>query len=57
MTDEEQETEMAAFQREVRRGATIHRLEAIRRMVALKGSPRTWWAVRALLRNRRKEES
>lgn len=54
--NEERDPEVVAFERAVRRDATIHRIQAIYRMSALRGSPRSWWAVRAFLRSRREEK-
>ena len=50
LSDEHRDPEIVAFERAVRHDAVVNRVKAIYRMSALKGSTRTWWAVRALLR-------
>lgn len=52
----DRDPEALKFERQVRHDATVARVAAIYRMSALRGSPRTWWAVRAFLRNRREEK-
>lgn len=54
--ENERDPEIVAFERAVRREATIHRIKAIHRLTALRGSPLTWWAVREFLRERREEK-
>lgn len=49
----ERDPEIVAFERAVRRDATIHRIQAINRMLALRGSMKTWWSVREILRERK----
>lgn len=52
----QRDPEIVAFERAVRHDAVVQRIKAMHRMRALMGSPRTWWAVRAMLRERRKIE-
>lgn len=55
MTDD-RDPAVARFERDVRHDAVVHRIQAMYRMRALMGSSRTWWTVRALLRNRRESK-
>lgn len=57
MTQGERDPEALAFELRVRHDATVHRIQALRRMKKLRGSARTWWAVRELLRERREQRS
>lgn len=52
----ERDPAIVAFERAVRREATIHRMQAVHRMRILKGSARTWWTVRMFLRDRRERK-
>lgn len=51
----ERDPEAVAFERRVRHDAVVHRIEALRRLKKLRGSVRTWRAVRELLRDGREE--
>ena len=52
----QRDPEALKFERAVRRDAVINRSKAIYRLRTLRGSSRTWWAIRALLRNKREED-
>lgn len=50
---EQRDPQALAFEKQVRRDATVLRIQEIYRLRRLKGSARPWLAIRALLRDRR----
>jgi hypothetical protein len=51
LSNQERDPVAVAFERAVRHDAVVNRIKAIYRRSALKGSARTWRAIRALLRH------
>lgn len=49
----ERDPEAVKFEYLVRHDAIVNRIKTIHRMIALKGSTRTWWKVRTMLRKKR----
>jgi len=57
VTETKRDPAAVEFERQVRHDATVAHAQALHRMRILKGSARTWWAVREMLRQRREERN